>query len=62
MAYIKYACLIFYGVLLHLNGYATRFSDTMLCNNGLLYARCRCMTGLYGMYGLHMAECFFQKG
>lgn len=42
MVYAKYACLILYDVIPYLDGYATRFSDEMLCNHGILYAICRC--------------------
>lgn len=33
LAYAKYTCLIVYGVMLHLDVYATCFSDTLLYND-----------------------------
>lgn len=37
----RHACLVLYGVMLHLDGYANRFGDAVLCNDKLLYARCQ---------------------
>lgn len=33
MAYVEYTCFILHGIILHLDGYVTRFGDAMLCND-----------------------------
>lgn len=63
--YVKYACLILYGVILHLDGYATRFQwcNVMQCNVMMITI---CKISMYDrdfvMYGLCRAECFLSKG